>query len=58
MSKRRTLLSEVELKIAIKSTYVSTDEEALNLFYTDCQLRNLYDYGNATSRTESHHHKR
>ncbi|PHC50182.1 tyrosine-type recombinase/integrase [Bacillus toyonensis] len=41
MSKRRTLLSEAELKIATKSTYVTTDEEALNLFYADCQLRNL-----------------
>ncbi|OSY02636.1 hypothetical protein BTJ44_05693 [Bacillus mycoides] len=44
VSKRRTLLTEAELKIATKSTYVTTDEEALNLFYTDCQLRNLRPY--------------
>lgn len=41
MSKRRTLLTDAELKIATKSTYITTDEEALNLFYIDCQLRNL-----------------
>ncbi|MGE6205340.1 tyrosine-type recombinase/integrase [Guptibacillus hwajinpoensis] len=39
--KRRTLLSEEDLKIANKSTYVSTDEEAFQLFFEDCLLRNL-----------------
>lgn len=41
MSKRRNLLSDDELKIATKTTFVTTDEEALKLFYEDCQLRNL-----------------
>ncbi|MFF2591058.1 tyrosine-type recombinase/integrase [Peribacillus butanolivorans] len=41
MSKRRNLLSEQELKIASKSSYITTDEEALNLFFEDCKLRNL-----------------
>ncbi|MGM0878033.1 MAG: hypothetical protein ACQEWV_25730 [Bacillota bacterium] len=33
MSKRRMLLSEEELKIAKKSTYVENDEEAFKLFF-------------------------
>ncbi len=41
MSKRRTILSEDELRIATKTSYVATDEEALKLFFEDCQLRNL-----------------
>lgn len=41
MSKRRILLTEDELKIATKSSYVTTDEEAFKLFFTDCQLRSL-----------------
>ncbi|MED4267326.1 tyrosine-type recombinase/integrase [Priestia megaterium] len=41
MNKRRTLLSEDELKIATKSSYVTTDEEAFKIFFTDCQLRSL-----------------
>lgn len=41
MSKRRTLLNEDELRIATKTSYVTTDEEALKLFFEDCQLRNL-----------------
>jgi integrase/recombinase XerD len=41
MSKRRNLLSEDELKIATKTTFVTTDEEAFKLFYEDCHLRNL-----------------
>jgi integrase/recombinase XerD len=39
--KRRMLLSEVELKIASKSTYIENDEEAFKLFFEDCKLRNL-----------------
>lgn len=41
MSKRRILLTEDELKIATKTSYVTTDEEAFKLFFNDCQLRSL-----------------
>ncbi|MGE7768431.1 hypothetical protein [Peribacillus sp. NPDC096540] len=41
MSKRRTLLTEDELKIVTKTMYVTTDEDALKLFFEDCKLRNL-----------------
>jgi integrase/recombinase XerD len=41
VSKRRNLLSEDELKITTKTTFVTTDEEAFKLFYEDCHLRNL-----------------
>ncbi|MFA1512868.1 tyrosine-type recombinase/integrase [Priestia aryabhattai] len=41
MSKRRILLTEDELKIATKTSYVTTDEEAFKLFFTDCQLKSL-----------------
>lgn len=41
MNKRRNLLSEEELRIATKSKYLTSDEEALKLFFEDCQLRNL-----------------
>ncbi|MED1205835.1 hypothetical protein [Heyndrickxia acidicola] len=40
MSKRRNLLTEEELRIATKTSYVTTDEEAFNLFIEDCKLRN------------------
>jgi integrase/recombinase XerD len=39
--KRRILLSEEDLKIVTKSTYVEDDEEAMKLFFEDCKLRNL-----------------
>lgn len=38
---RRRLLNEDELRIANKTSYVTTDEEAFRLFFEDCQLRNL-----------------
>ncbi|MED1562768.1 hypothetical protein AJ85_10810 [Alkalihalobacillus alcalophilus ATCC 27647 = CGMCC 1.3604] len=41
MSKRRTVLSEDELRIATKTSNGTTDEEALKLFFEDCLLRNL-----------------
>ncbi|MCY9005637.1 tyrosine-type recombinase/integrase [Peribacillus frigoritolerans] len=41
MSKRRTWLTEDELKIVTKTMYVTSDEEALRLFFEDCKLRNL-----------------
>ena len=44
MSKRRTVLSEEEIRIATKTSYVTTDEEAFKLFFEDCQLRNLRPY--------------
>ncbi|MFD6439362.1 tyrosine-type recombinase/integrase [Peribacillus sp. NPDC060186] len=41
MSKRRILLTEEEIKIVTKTMYVTTDEDALKLFFEDCKLRNL-----------------
>ncbi|MGG0287205.1 tyrosine-type recombinase/integrase [Peribacillus butanolivorans] len=41
MSKRRILLTEDEIKIVTKTMYVTTDEDALKLFFEDCKLRNL-----------------
>lgn len=41
MAKRRNLLNEDELKIATKSSYITSDDAALKLFFEDCQLRNL-----------------
>lgn len=39
--KRRTLLSQEDLQIVNKNSYVTSDDEALQLFFEDCQLRNL-----------------
>ncbi|MEH7126521.1 site-specific integrase [Bacillus sp. JJ1773] len=39
--KRRTLLTEDEIKLATKSFFVTSDEEAYKLFFDDCKLRNL-----------------
>ncbi|MFJ7734608.1 hypothetical protein ACIQXF_22415 [Lysinibacillus sp. NPDC097231] len=41
MSKRRTMLSEEEIRITTKTSYVTTDEEAFKLFFEDCQVRSL-----------------
>ncbi|MDQ0976502.1 integrase/recombinase XerD [Neobacillus niacini] len=41
MSKRRSQLSDDELRISTKTTFVTTDEEALKLFYEECHLKNL-----------------
>ncbi|MEI2468009.1 tyrosine-type recombinase/integrase [Peribacillus frigoritolerans] len=41
MGKRRNLLSEDELRIVTKTSYVESDELAFKLFFEDCQLRNL-----------------
>lgn len=41
MSKRRSLLTDDEIRISTKTTFVTTDEEALKLFYEECHLKNL-----------------
>ncbi|MED3788911.1 phage integrase N-terminal SAM-like domain-containing protein [Peribacillus frigoritolerans] len=41
MGKRRNLLSEDELRIVTKTSYVESDELAFKFFFEDCQLRNL-----------------
>lgn len=38
MCKRRTMLSEEKIRIATKTSYVTTDEEAFKLFFEDCKL--------------------
>ncbi|WP_281976051.1 tyrosine-type recombinase/integrase [Halobacillus litoralis] len=39
--KRRTLLSEDELKLATEFTYVTSDQEAFDLFFEECLLKSL-----------------
>ncbi|MGW6383490.1 hypothetical protein [Peribacillus butanolivorans] len=41
MSKGGNLLSEDELRIVTKTTFVKSDELEFKLFFEDCQLRNL-----------------